>query len=1115
MAKRIIFLIALIFPLNVLSIQNKFSYITSENGLSQGNVTCIFQDSKGFMWFGTYSGLNRFNGYTTKVYDHVSNDSLSLSHEHITKITEDGKGKIWVATNGGGISVFHPEDDNFTRIEEVSVGENIVRLRNISDIKAGPDEQIWATDENLGLFIFDPQMNLVKSYLTGSDNPGTLPNQPVHGILFDTSGVCWLGVGNGTLCKLIPGSDLFEYMVFEDRVATADDGIRSMYRDKDGRFWIGTTSQGAYMFDPVSKNHINFRQEDPVLHLSGNTVMAFCDDWDGNMLIGIDGGGINILNRSNGAMDYIYYDPGNPESLSTNAVYALYIDQTETLWVGTYAGGINYQGRYRYKFQNFKPNPSDTNSLSYKNVRSIIEDRNGDLWIGTDGGGLNNFGTHRNSFKRYRANPEDPNWLHTDVIIHMMQDSDGDIFIGSYARGLTIFNPETETFKQYLPNDTNANSISGSHAWYIFQDSYGIIWVGLLAVGLDRFDKETETFTNYPSISNDPTTLNSPNVKIIYEDSERNMWVGTEGGGLHLYNRDKDNFTRYFYDPDTKGSISNDDVREIYEDTKGRLWIGTSNGLNLMHRDSTDVYFDVYTEADGLPNNVIDGILEDDEGNLWISTNMGITRFNPEEITFRNYDKSDGLQGNEFNYTAELKSSSGVFYFGGLEGFNAFRPEDIKDNPNIPNIVLTDFQIFNKSVSKVKVRKRGKKVYRSITEIDEIKISYKENVISFEFAALDYANPGKNKYKYMLEGFDKEWTETSADKRYASYTNLDGGKYVFRVMGSNSDGLWNEKGLSIGLKVTPPFWKRKSFIIIALLVITYLIYRYVRERQNKVIRDKKILEEKIKTGLEELEKQKNEALKKSNELEEKIESEKEQNWYNVGMAGMSDVMSKNKDDLQKFSQSIITETVEYLEVQQGAIYLLNDEDENDPYLNLIAAYAPDDDRLSGKRIELQESQIGACFTEKKVIRVDNLPEDYASITSGLGESPLKYLVIIPIQLNELAIGVIELISYERVGDYRVEFVAKAGETMTAILTSLKANEQTKKLLEKQRQQAEEMSSQEEELRQNLEEMQATQEEAARKAEELSIFTSEFEVKEKEYLDRIAKLEKENKKLKKK
>lgn len=1114
MERKIFYLIILFLPLNLLSIQNKFSYITPENGLSQGNITSIYQDSKGYMWFGTFSGLNRYDGYTNKVYNHITNDSLSLSHEHVSIISEDIEGKLWIGTIGGGISVLYREKGSFVRIEDLNIGKSTIPLRNISAITLGPDNNIWVLEETKGLFVFDSELNLVKSYLHDPNEPNSLPGTYLHGLLFDTTGNCWVGAGNGILCKLNEETSDFRYIIFEHRIAADDDGIRSMYRDKDGRFWIGTTSQGAYMFDPASEKYINFRKEDPILHITGNTVMAFCDDWDGNMMIGIDGGGINILNRNNGAMEYISYNAGNPESLSTNAVYALYLDKTETLWVGTYAGGINYQGRYRYKFRNFKPNPADTNSLSYKNVTAIMEDRDGDIWLGTDGGGLNNFGTHRSTFIRYRANPDNPDWLQTDVIIHLMQDKDGDIFIGSYNKGLTIFNPDSGIFKQYVPNDSINTSIAGSHPWFIFQDSYDTIWVGLLAVGLDKFNKATKTFTHYTSDIDDPTTLNSPNIKVIFEDSQRNLWIGTEGGGLHLYNRDTDNFTRFIYEAGKEGSLSNDDIREIYEDNIGRLWIGTSSGLNLMHRDSL-VTFEVFTKKDGLPNNVINGILEDDEGNLWISTNKGISKFNPEEMTFRNFNKTDGLQGNEYNYTASLKSSSGDFYFGGKDGFNIFKPEEIVENPNIPNIVLTDFQIFNKSIARVKVRKRGRKIYQSISEVDEIKISYRENVIGFEFSALDFGNPGKNQYKYILEGFDKDWTEISADKRYASYTNLSGGKYVFRVLGSNSDGLWNEEGLFLKLKITPPFWKRKIFIILTILIIVYLIARYVHERQQKVIRDKKILEDKIKAGMEEADKQKKEVSLKNKELEDKIESEKEQNWYNVGMAKMSGVMSKNKDNLQKFSQSIITELVEYVEVQQGAIYILNDDDESNSYLELISANAPDDDRLTGKRLELQESQIGACFTDKKVIRVNDLPEGYASLSSGLGDAKLDHLVVIPIQLNEIAIGVIELISFEEVNDYKVGFIEKAGETMTAILTSLKANEQTNKLLEKQKAQGEEMASNEEELRQNLEEMQATQEESARRTEELSIFTEEFEEKEKEYLARIEKLEKENTKLKKK
>jgi PAS domain S-box-containing protein len=1079
--KKIIFILALFLPLTVFSIQNKFNYITTENGLSQGNITFIYQDYQGYIWIGTFSGLNRFDGYTCKVFNFDANDSLSLSQERVTRICEDSEHKFWIGTFGGGVSVYYPDKGNFRRIQKVNTGNGEYLLRTINGISKDEEGNIWVLDEAAGIFVFDPQLNYIKSFHPNENDLNSLPNTSFFSCAIDTEGSCWVGAGNGTLCRLPKDGKKFERIIFEDRIAAVDDAIRTMYIDKFGKFWIGTTSQGAYCFDPKTKTTINYRKDDPIYPLSGNTVMAFCDDWDGNMLIGIDGGGLNILNRNTGQISVIRYEPGNPESVSTNAIYAIFIDRSETLWIGTYAGGVNYQGRYRYKFKNYTPNPANPNSLSYKNAKAIMEDRDGDIWIGTDGGGLNLFNPSLNTFKHYRADPTNPKWLQTDVIIQLMQDSDGDIFIGSYAHGLTIFNKTTGIFKQYLPDDTNPGSIAGMHPWCLLQDSYGIIWIGMLGVGLDVFDKASQTFRHYKADINNQTALSNPNMKVMLEDAGHNLWIGTEGGGLHRFNRDQNNFTRFMFDPDVKGSISNNDIRAIFQDSKGNLWIGTGNGLNLMHSDST-ISFECITMKEGLPNNVINDILEDDNGFLWISTNHGISKFNAAARTFRNYDITDGLQGNEYNYTAAIKTRSGEFYFGGKNGFNVFRPEEILDNPHVPSIVLTDFQIFNKSVDKIKVRNHGKNQILSISQIKEIKLSHKENVIGFEFAALDFANPVKNQYKYKLEGFDKDWNVISSTKRNASYTNLKGGKYTFRVIGSNSDGLMNDVGLSIKLIIKPPLWQRTWFILLALVIIAFLVFRYIGDRREKQQREKEILESKIKEGRAELEKQKVEVALKDKELQDKIESEREQNWYNVGMNKMNEVMSLNKDDLFKLSQGIITSITEYVEVAQGAIYLVNDDKEEDKYLELMAAYAADDKRLKGARFGIQEGQLGACFMEQRVIKVDNLPDGYAHLSSGLGESPLKHLVIIPLRLNEITIGVIELLSFKETPQYRIEFIEKAGQTLTSILTSLKANVKTKKLLEAQKILAEEMAAQEEELRQNLEEMQATQEELGRMKE---------------------------------
>ncbi len=613
-----VYLLLIFIPVNLFSLENRFEYITAEDGLSQGNIECIFQDSRGFMWFGTFNGLNRYDGYDIRIFNHETDDSLSLSHEHIVQMCEDAEGKLWIATYGAGVSVYYPETSIFRRITTIVIENDTILLRQSSSVTVGPEGNIWYVDENEGIFVYDTNLRLVKYYRNDPENPNSIPASYYFGLVFDKNGDGWFGVGNNMLCKKPVNSEAFQIMKFEDRTATADDGIKSMYIDRSGNIWIGTTSQGAYIYDPVNNTFINYRKESEEYHISNNTVMAFAEDWDGNLLIGIDGGGINIVDRNSDQISTIHYDLGNAETLNTNAVYALYFDRSENFWVGTYSGGVNFQSRYKDKFKKYQPDPLNIKSLSYKNVTAIMEDSDGEIWIGTDGGGMNKFNPADNTFKHYRADPSNPEWLQTDVIIHLMEDNEGDIYIASYNHGLTIFNKHEESFTQFLPDNNDPESVAGIHPWYTFQDSYGIIWVGYLAVGLDQFDKATQSFKHYEYDPDNPTTLYSPNTKIIYEDWSRELWIGTEGGGLHKYNREMNNFTRYYYDPENTRSIRNDDVRALYEDSKRRFWVGTGNGLYLMDRDSGT--FSAITIDDGLPGNTINGILEDSKGYLWVST---------------------------------------------------------------------------------------------------------------------------------------------------------------------------------------------------------------------------------------------------------------------------------------------------------------------------------------------------------------------------------------------------------------------------------------------------------------------------------------------------------------
>ena len=845
MVNRLFCFLLLLLPFQLSGFENRFNYLTSENGLTQGNINCIMQDRQGFIWIGTGTGLNKYDGYEFVRYTSNPDDSTSLSHSEVIEMCQATDGKIWTVTNGNGISVYIPQFNHFKQITFVAHDKDTVRLQAMTEAKVGPDGNIWTLDQNAGLFVFDNNFHLVHHYGYNSSDKKSLPQGKYDALTFDKNGTCWVGLGKGQICSLDAKKQTFHTLAFSTGENSYNDEVKVMYTDSKGMIWIGTLYSGAFRLNPNTGAIKNYSADGTAEGMNINMVRAFIEDKDGNMLIGTDGGGLNILSAKTGKMQYISYDVQNPNTLNTNAVYCLFIDRSKTLWVGTYSGGINYYSTYQYKFKGYKTNPLSDNSLSFSNVTALIEDRDSkNIWIGMDGGGLNEFNPKTSDFRRFKAEPDNPDWIQTKVIIHMCQDNDGDILYGTWAHGLGIYKKSEGKFVTYMPDENDSASIGSINAWYIMQDSYGEIWVGLLlgTSAVDKFDKATGTFKHYYPDREDTTAIYLNSTKTIYEDHNKTVWVGSENGGLFRYNRDKDNFKRYFFDPKNPNSTAND-IRGIYEDSKNRFWVATSDGLILLDRKTGS--FTRISMADGLPDKVIDGILEDAKGNLWLSTNEGLSRFNPDSNTFRNYDKTDGLTGNEFNYTSSLLASDGKMYFGSKSGFIVFDPLKISDNPNIPQVVLTDFQIFNKPVNVMKVREHGHKIRENVLMLDRIKLSYKQNVITFKFAALDFGNPTKNKYKYMLEGFDEDWIPTDATRRYATYTNLPGGKYTFRVIGSNGDGRWNNKGMSVDLIITPPIYKTWWFITLSIIIILYLAWRYYKERQEKIKTDKRILEEKI------------------------------------------------------------------------------------------------------------------------------------------------------------------------------------------------------------------------------------------------------------------------------
>ena len=565
--------------------------------------------------------------------------------------------------------------------------------------------------------------------------------------------------------------------------------------------------------------------------------------------------------------------------MSHNNVKAIYQDRTWGLWIGTFGDGLNKLDTQTKNFGHTKSEPRNSNSLSNNYVRSIYEDKSGVLWIGTDYGGLNKFDRKNNRFTHYRHDPANPQSLSHDGAFAIHEDQSGTLWIGTDF-GLNKFNPETETFTHYKHEPDNPSSLSSDHIIVIYEDRSGVLWVGTNVKGLNKFNRDSETFTHYTSQPNNPKSLSHNGVRSIYEDRSGVLWIGTDGSGLNQFDPETETFTHYKNDPYNPNSLSNNVVFSIHEDRLGLLWIGTLAGLNRF--DRVNDTFTHYTEKNGLPNDVVYGILEDDNGDLWLSTNRGLSKLvlsaaeglDPRSGSFKNYDVNDGVQGDEFNSGAYYKSRSGEMFFGGINGFNSFYPDRIKDNPYVPQIVITDFQIFNKSVpigTYEDAHSRKSPLQKHISATKEIALSYKENVFSFEFAALHYAAQENNQYAYMMEGFDKAWIY-AGNERKATYTNLDPGEYVFRVKGSNNDGVWNEEGTTIGIVITPPFWQIWWFRASLIFSVLMSAFIWHKRRLKKLEVKKKALEIQVEKEREATEALQN-ALSEVERLKNRLQAE--------------------------------------------------------------------------------------------------------------------------------------------------------------------------------------------------------------------------------------------------
>ena len=1056
--------------------QFRFKYITVDQELTNNMVISICQDGYGFIWFGSSSGLNRFDGYGLTNYFHDDNDSTTIPGNRIEIIFCDSGKKLWIGSHQG-LCLYNYDNNSFVQFKHSSFPEGLGRINDMTEDKSG---FLWMASWN-GLIMYNPHNNTIQQYLHNTDDPFSLPHNNLTNIIMDKDDNPWIATYNQGIAKFDRKSGKFTRYGNnpDDPASISEDRIETIYRGQNGNLWFGTYNNGLNLYDPYTSG---FKRYYPDYSVAGSgRVRAIFEDKKGNFWIGTQTG-LYLFNReTNSFFRYAYTD--HPFStLSHNSIQCALIDNNEGLWLGTFAGGVSYtnlnpSGITLYEYSNLK----SAYFLNDKSVYCFAEDAKGNIWIGTEQGGLNYLDRRTGLFTYYIPVPGDNKSLKSANIKDIKFDTNDNLWIATNQGGLSYFSTATKQFTNYLNDPDDATSIASNNVYDLYLEDNGNLWIGTLK-GICLKTPDDKGFIR---LALDPNTEGADSVEsfgyieTLVPDKKGILWGAGPGiPGILQVNPE----TRLLTVIHNIKSLILPAFSEIHCDTRGYLWFGIGDN-SLIRLDPDDLNYTVIGPDAGFPEINITAILDDPEGNLWISSNNGLFCFfnlvtDQDTIQYKRYSRYEGLQSRQFILNSKMANREGELFFGGVNGFNSFIPSEVKENPYTPRLVFTDFKVNNKSV-KVNEIVGGKRLLKkSILETKEIKINHRIKTFAIVFSGLHYVAPEQNRYAYKLEGFD-DWTYVDASGRFASYSNLSPGKYVFMVKASNNSGIWNEEPISLAINVSPPFWRTIWFYLLIMVILAALIMYFIQWREKRLKEDKLILENKIREGEEELQTRKSEIEKQQKMLADKEKAEYEIRWYNEGMAKFSVILSKEKNNLNDLCRDFISNLTSYIEALLGGIYIVNNNDRDNVYLELEAGNVFDKEKHEHGKILPGEGLVGACFKSKEIVEITDVPDNYVKISSGLGEQKPSYLILLPVKYNVDIEGVIEIASFKKIEPYKIHFIEKLAEMLVPIVSSFKANTLIKDMFVRTQEQSEELQAQEEEMRQNMEEMRATQEENER------------------------------------
>lgn len=827
-----------------------FQNLLENKDIAMGEGGALFQDSQGFMWFGGSNALIRYDGYEFRQIDtqDANNPSEKKAVKFVQHIFEDSNHTIWIATRTGLLQ-FNSSKEKLQQIPNDDSQETKITTSDVMRVVELPSGEILACSVS-GLFVVDPKTLKYNVIVPDPKKTNWLNSKRVNTAFIENKDDIWLGTEEG-LEKVNWASKTFTLyrMLPEHPELVPDNRVADIISDKQGKFWVAT-SNGLVHFDPITQKRTRYSNDPKDRYSIGsNDIWKLLLDSQGVLWIASDGGGVSVFDKDKERFINHKYEAGRAGSINSNQVRTVFEDKNGDIWVGNYPVGINFFDRSSAPIISYSRDISNPNSLSHNSVLSVQEDKNGNLWLGTDGGGLNFFNRETGEFKNFQNDPNDPSSINGNAVLSTHIDSDGIIWVGVWGGGFASYNPATNKFTRY-PYDkqrknaartTTSDRLNSAPVWSIREDKNKDLWITTHTGGVSKYNRTSKTFTHYTHIDSDPESLTGDTAWTTFEDSKGNIWVGTSSG-LNLFNKEKESFTRFISDPKDPTSLSNPSALTIFEDSKKRLWVGTDAGLNLFNPDTKN--FTIYNKKSGFIDDTIRTVLEDSEGNIWVSTNNGFSSFNPETKKIKNYNRISGRLVGGFGTHSGVISSKGEIIFGGTNGLRIFAPAQLTENKTPPPIVLTDFKIFSDSVT---VDGEDGILTSAINQTDKIELNYKKSMFVFSFSALNFRDTAKNKYAYKLEGFDTDWLD-AGNQRTAKYTNLNPGKYVFKVKGSNNDGVWNEQGRSITITQLPPPWKTwwayTLYALCILAVIAWFIYHQRRKRQL-IEEQNKLLEIKV------------------------------------------------------------------------------------------------------------------------------------------------------------------------------------------------------------------------------------------------------------------------------